>query len=912
MAEDDNIRLEGSGDPERTEITIQKEISKLEYYLEGTEELIRANDIEEIKTTVKQSSKIAGKLSELISQLEESKIDSGISARTVRQWKKDTKAKYAGLLENKERLSDILESREQRIQEESERRKWEAKQQLEEATISERHERERKLWEEKLRAELEITERRMEIERGAKSTSAKLPKLKITPFKGTVVGWVRFENIFLTQIDKQPISDEEKFGYLLELVNPKVRDRLANLKPSTEGYETAWKRLKAEYGQTKQVVNAHMEEIIGLPVVKGTNCAKVQEFYEKLSKSFDALQTLGEDGPLKAFVMTTLNKLPHIKPDLVRTDDKWEDWSLKDLLDNLQKWLLRNKTTNDFKNEESPRKERNWFAGKGGKPKTSKCVFCKGEHYSDSCEDIKDLESRRKFFMSNKLCHNCGQPGHRANSCHGGSCFKCKGKHHTSLCEGKKGAILTGYTPSDTTLPPIIPVNIKGVTLWAYLDTGSGRNFISQDALTKLRLSPLYHETRHIVTVSGSKRQSMPVFDVEMVSLDGTTIEKIKVTGTKMPNFTTIKRPDMNELKRKFNHTMDKRFYMQADHEYPIHLIIGDNTFSRMKTEEIYKGKSGEPVVEGTTFGWIIHGGDFPIDECMYCRDVSDYQMLYNLDVLGVEDRGEDSQLEVYTEFNENIVRDSDGRYQVNVPWIPGAELTETNEAQSKKRLHSVTRKLNQDPVLKSTYRNIIFEQLEKGIVERLPEEPTGSRVFYMPHKPVVKSSATTTKVRMVFDASAKPNPLVRSINECMYKGPPLQPLLWDILIRARMSPYLLIGDIQQAFLQVGLKPEDRDAFRFVFELIDGTEEQFRFTRTPFGAEASPFLLGATLQHHYDKQPKEKYTNTLVALKENTYVDNLMKTGDSVEELDEFKCEATTIMEEGKFPVHKWESTDVA
>ena len=265
----------------------------------------------------------------------------------------------------------------------------------------------------------------------------------------------------------------------------------------------------------------------------------------------------------------------------------------------------------------------------------------------------------------------------------------------------------------------------------------------------------------------------------------------------------------------------------------------------------------------GTTFGWIIHGGDFPFDECMYCRDVSDYQMLYNLDVLGVEDLGEDSQLEVYTEFSETIVRDSNGRYQVNVPWIPGAELAKTNEAQSKKRLCLVTRKQNQDPGLKSEYRNIIFGRLEKGIVEKLPEEPTGSCVFYMPHKPVVKSSTTTTKIRMVFNASAKPNPLVRSINECMYKGPPLQPLLWDILIRARMSPYLLIGDIQQAFLQVGLKPEDRDAFRFVFELIDGTEEQFTFTRTPFGAEASPFLLEATLQHHYDKQPKKRSTPTL-------------------------------------------------
>lgn len=77
----------------------------------------------------------------------------------------------------------------------------------------------------------------------------------------------------------------------------------------------------------------------------------------------------------------------------------------------------------------------------------------------------------------------------------------------------------------------------------------------------------------------------MPVFNVEIVSLDGNAKEKIEVTGTIMPNFTTIKRPDMNKLKQKFNHTRDKRFYMQSGHEYPaVHLITGDNTFSRMKT----------------------------------------------------------------------------------------------------------------------------------------------------------------------------------------------------------------------------------------------------------------------------------------------------------------------------------------
>ena len=125
--------------------------------------------------------------------------------------------------------------------------------------------------------------------------------------------------------------------------------------------------------------------------------------------------------------------------------------------------------------------------------------------------------------------------------------------------------------------------------------------------------------------------------------------------------------------------------------------------------------------------------------------------------------------------------------------------------------------KLRQKEQLKAEYTHIIEEQLEEGIVERIPNKPTGKRVFYLPHKAVVRTEAVTTKVRMVFDASAKPHPLAASINECMYTGPSLQPLLWDIMIRSRMSENLLLGDIKKAFLQIGIKEEDRDAFRFFF-----------------------------------------------------------------------------------------------
>ena len=140
---------------------------------------------------------------------------------------------------------------------------------------------------------------------------------------------------------------------------------------------------------------------------------------------------------------------------------------------------------------------------------------------------------------------------------------------------------------------------------------------------------------------------------------------------------------------------------------------------------------------------------------------------------------------------------------------------------------------------------------LRNGVIEKVPSEPSGSRIFYMPHKPVLRENASTTKCRMVFDASARPAPLMNSINDCMYKGPALQPSIWDIMIRAKMAPCLLVGDLKQAFLQIGIKLEDRDAFRFLFTL-NGKEEHLRFMKIPCGGEASPFMLGGTLQHHYE------------------------------------------------------------
>ena len=45
---------------------------------------------------------------------------------------------------------------------------------------------------------IRVAKKKLEMEKTAVSSTTKLPKLKITPFKGTAGEWVRFENMFLT------------------------------------------------------------------------------------------------------------------------------------------------------------------------------------------------------------------------------------------------------------------------------------------------------------------------------------------------------------------------------------------------------------------------------------------------------------------------------------------------------------------------------------------------------------------------------------------------------------------------------------------------------------------------------------------------------------------------------------------
>ena len=124
-------------------------------------------------------------------------------------------------------------------------------------------------------------------------------------------------------------------------------------------------------------------------------------------------------------------------------------------------------------------------------------------------------------------------------------------------------------------------------------------------------------------------------------------------------------------------------------------------------------------------------------------------------------------------------------------------------------RLGGTLRRLRQQPEILCEYNNVIKDQMQRGIVEDIPHMNQASlgKVHYLPHHAVLRRNKETTKLRVVYDASASTHGV--SLNSCLHTGPSLLPNLLDTLVQFRLHKIALIADIEQAFLMVVVNEED-------------------------------------------------------------------------------------------------------
>ena len=136
-------------------------------------------------------------------------------------------------------------------------------------------------------------------------------------------------------------------------------------------------------------------------------------------------------------------------------------------------------------------------------------------------------------------------------------------------------------------------------------------------------------------------------------------------------------------------------------------------------------------------------------------------------------------------------------------------------------------------------------------------------------------------------------------------------PHLFDIEVKFRGYPIAVVADIEKAFHQIQINPEDRRMLRFLW--FDGIEkdcpqiEQYQFRRFVFGLTPSPAILASTLKHHLSKY-EEKEPELTSLLSSSFYVDDIAVGVFQENETVDFYDKVQGIMREGGFSLRKWNS----
>ena len=757
---------------------------------------------------------------------------------------------------------------------------------------------------------------------------AKLPKLVITKFDGTFMDWPRFWGQFTETIDKTSVAPITKFSYLRELLEPKVKRTIEALPFTVEGYNRAKSILKEKFGKDSEIIKAYTSEILGLPTITGANPNKISWFSEKLTYCVQALQTLNKLEQVNGATSMTLDKLPGIRGDLVRTDPDWEKWDFAKLSEAIRLWLRRNpanakSTERDFNEHRVPKWDRSnkLYQARGLEFNPKECVYCGNVgHKPSECQKITKVDERKATLAKKNLCFNCATPNHRAVECYSkATCQHCKKRHHTSICDRKhtpqagtddKKTLMTANGSNEGILP-IIPIKVDGITCRALIDTGAGSSYASGKLIDLLKKKPCETKTRRVDMLMSSQVTKLEVYNTLIESLDGNFSMSVKLTKVHKGELLTVDNPKYQQLIDNYSHLKGiKLDDFDTKEQLPVHVVLDSGEYARIKTDsKPLIGRERDPVAEKTKLGWfvLLPGQEFNHNRMMLTQtSQTDYEELCRLDVLGLADSSEHDQLAVYSEFKEQLVRAEEGWYETGLPWRGNHPPLPSNKQGSLRRLNSLNKKL-EHLGLAAEYDQIIREQQEQGIIEDCPPEPTGSE-FYIPHKPVIREEAASTKLRVVYDASARAYSDAPSLNECLYPGPALQNKLWDVLVRQRFYPVAIFGDIQKAFLQIRIKEKERDALRFHWRINEHSNlETYRFTRALFGLTCSPFLLGGVLDQHLHSW-ENKFPEVVAALRKSLYVDDLLNGGQTVQQARERKSTAIEIFDDAKFVLHKWNS----
>lgn len=179
------------------------------------------------------------------------------------------------------------------------------------------------------------------------------------------------------------------------------------------------------------------------------------------------------------------------------------------------------------------------------------------------------------------------------------------------------------------------------------------------------------------------------------------------------------------------------------------------------------------------------------------------------------------------------------------------------------------------------------------------------NKIFYLPHHAVINESSSTTKLRVVFDASAKSSTGI-SLNDVLLIGPTVQDELFEILLRFRQFEVVLTADIEKMYRQVNVVPKQRDLQRILWRTDESEDlDHFILNTVTYGTAPASFLATRCLQQ-IAIDIREKFPELSKIISKCFYVDDLILVTPSIRETIEIGKALENILKEYGFPLRKW------
>lgn len=586
------------------------------------------------------------------------------------------------------------------------------------------------------------------------------------------------------------------------------------------------------------------------------------------------------------------------------------------------------------------------------KERNNLCIFCsESSHESSKCKFVYSLplQKRKEILMEKGYCFRCiRRANHLSKTCRARIvCKFCSKNHSDILCYAHENKISENKSLNSNMLNDdvgnsvlannsfskqvflqtlIVCINVNGLDYYVriLLDSGSVKSYISKFLAAVLKLECLGEETIvHGLFGGIEKKEDHKKYRINISNIDKSFSceldvmdqEKICVSIPKISSSGIVNKVKQSGILVS-DISINENTCMYEKDPNEIHMLIGADFAGRLFTGKIQQITEGL-VAMHTRLGWTLMGESGEKTrgcETLLSLHISDLNIpeLWQLDTIGIRDSGENQSKKELEEaaklhFLQNVKRDQEGRYVVNLPWIKDHPPLTSCKKIAEKRLVNCVKSLEKIGKLRD-YEEVFNEWVKEDIIEKVESCQETVAEHYLPHRPVFKENSTT-KIRPVFDGSAKEKNCP-SINECLEKGPNLIELIPSIINRFRFGKFGVIADIRKAFLQIKFQEHDRPFLRFLWR-EKGKDENltvYQHKRVVFGISSSPFLLGATLEFHLKNVP-DHYKATAQTLLKSFYVDNLVCSVNSKEELNKLIVESQAILREGKFELRGWEHT---